>query len=502
MQQVQQRELPERISWARAIIFATGFFFISVMLIGQIPGYIYNEFTAASLRGLEQGTFALAVVCLAGFVVIQVIVTLFDPKPLVPPIGLSLLGIILSVVGFALSIWATVTGCSPTQPNCNQFFPTMATSVSPLLGGKFLWFQPEAVDFLMVGLAILGVGLAMIFYSVLAIREQSNPDRRDLGTTPGIRWMMVLGIFLLILFLLFSLLFDPAGLAKAWFPRNPFLGRKVVDLAGSIILGAAVFLTFGAFLLRLHYLMRPVRKRTMAGLYAFGALGLGQLGAMFLLIWLLAYPAITWIHSWSFIGLGTFLTVCSKPADVPASCSFSGQAGYLITAIVTMNFFVLLMAAVWAWKSNRNLVIIGSVVTTAVIAAATFLVHTSPDKVLVAMMLCAGMLVLAGIWTSVARREFAVIGENNLGCLGQWLIVGTCLFIYLAAFAFFSIPVWPPETEPNIPFIGGIIIGPPATGGAGQTATLPQTDAILMLVLMGVLAAVQFFFLTRNRYKV
>jgi hypothetical protein len=100
----------------------------------------------------------------------------------------------------------------------------------------------------------------------------------------------------------------------------------------------------------------------------------------------------------------------------------------------------------------------------------------------------------------VARREFAVVGENNLGCLGQWLIVGSCLFIYLAAFAFFSMPVWAPETEPNVPFTGGLVIAPPAT--AGSTATLPVPDAMIMLLLLGVLAAVQFFFLTRNRYKV
>lgn len=490
MQQVQQRELPERISWARALIFAVGFFFVSAILIGQLPGYINLQLTAASLEGWQQGSLALAVVCLGGFVIIQVIVLLFDPKPVVPPIIFTIIGIPLFIVGLALAVWAELTD--------NQYFPTATTSWNSVLGGKVLWFQANAVDFIMLGIAILGVGLAMIFYSQLAIREQTNPDRRDLGTTPGVRWLLVISIFLLIVFMVVYTYIDPSGLAATF--SDKVLGRKIVTLAASIILGAAILSAAGAFALRLHYLMRPVRKRTMSGLYAIGALGLAQLGVVFLLLWFVTYPLIAWIHSWTFIGLGDYLTVCAKKTDIPGSCSFSQQAGYIVNAIVTTNFLVLLMAAIWAWKSNRNLVVIGGVVVTAVSGIATLLVHTSPDKLLVGMLLCGGMLILAVIWTSVSRREFAVVGENNLGCLGQWLVLGTCLFTYLAAFAFFSIPQWAPETEPNIPFIPGLAIGAPVAPGA--TATLPQIDAIIMLVVMGILAAVQFYFLTRNRYKI
>jgi hypothetical protein len=501
MQQVRQRELPEQMSWARALIFAVGFFFLSAILIGQLPGYIHLQLTASSLEGLEQGCFALAAVGLGGFVIVQVIMLLFDPKPVIPPAILTVLGIPLSLIGLALCIWATATGCAPNQTTCNQYFPTAHSSWAPLLNGKVLWFQPNALDFVTLGLTILAVGVAMIFYSQLAIREQRNPDRRDLGTTPAIRWMIVIAVLLLLGFVLLYTLFDPQGLGNAITRGHPFLGLKIVDLIEGLILGASVFLTLGAFALRLHYLMRPVRKRTMPALYAIGALGLAQIGAIFLLIWAFVYPVIYWMHTWTFIGLNDYLTVCAKKSDIPASCTFSPQAGYIVTAIITMNFFILLAGAIWAWKSNRNLVVVGSVVTTAAIAAATFLAHTAPDKILVAMMLCAGMLLLAVIWTSVSRREFAVVGENNLGCLGQWLILGTCLFIYLAAFAFFSFPVWPPETEQNIPFVAGLAIGPPATG-AEATATLPLADATIMFVLLGVLAAIQFFFLTRNRYKV
>src|SRR5258708_4233726 len=104
MQQTQQREAPERISWARAMIFGVGFFFITALLIGQLPGYIYTEITAATLEGMEQGALALGVVCLAGFVVIQVIVMLFDPKPVLPPVIFTGLGGLLSVGGLALLV--------------------------------------------------------------------------------------------------------------------------------------------------------------------------------------------------------------------------------------------------------------------------------------------------------------------------------------------------------------------------------------------------------------
>ena len=65
MQQAQQREISERMSWARAMIFAVGYFFLAALLIGQIPGYIYNQMTSASLQGLELGMIALAATWLA-----------------------------------------------------------------------------------------------------------------------------------------------------------------------------------------------------------------------------------------------------------------------------------------------------------------------------------------------------------------------------------------------------------------------------------------------------
>lgn len=495
MQQVQKKELPERISWARSIIFAAGFFFLAAILVGQLPGYIYLKMTAASLEGLQQGLFSLAVTCLAGFIIVFTVVSLFDPKPIIPPAVFTGLGAILGIAGFALTFWAYFFN--------GQYFPTKDTSINPIWGGKFLWFQPNAIDLVMVGLAVFTVGLAMIFYSRLAVRESRTEDRRDLGTTPAIRALIIAASTLVVLFLIAYTLVSDQGLALQLVGgdmKNIGEGLKWVNFGAGIILGTAIYLTMAAFALRLHYLMRPVRQRTMPSLYAVGALGLGQTGGICLVLAVALYPLIGGLH---FVPiLGPYFTLCARQSAIPATCTFAQQGGYLVDAIVTTNAFAILMGAVWAWKSNRNLVVVGGVVTVATIAAMTLLVHTAPDQILVSMIFCAGMLILAVIWTSVGRREFAVVGENNLGCLGQWLVMGTCLFIYLGAFAFFSIAPasWEPETAPNIPFVPGTVIAPPTTNPAAPV--MPQTDAVVMIILMGVLAAVQLYFLTRNRYKV
>ncbi len=484
MQQAQQRtngsgvSVPaERISWARAMIFAVGFFFIAAILIGQIPGYIYLAMTASSLVGFEQGFLALAAVCLAGFIVIQVVVMLFDPKPVVPPIVFSVLGVPIALAGLAIILWASYTN--------NQYFPAQDVTWFPVLGGNVLWFPPLSFDLIMLGAVIMGVGVALAFFGVLALREQRNPDRSDPGTTPAIRAMISIGIVFLTIFMLFWALVDPVSLVS-----RTGLSLAVINTIYNVFLGIAVFCTLGAFALRFHYLLRPVRKRTMSGLYLVG-INLAQLGVIFLLVWFLIYPAIAWIHSWTFIGLGTYLTICGRATDVPQSCAFSQQAGYIIDAFVTTTFFVLFMAAIVVWKGRRNLVVVSSLTITAVIALATLLVHMHPDEIFIAELLTGGMLVLAAIWTSVARREFAVIGERNLGCVGQWLVVGTCLLIYIACFGFFSIPGFR-ETEPNIPSTPGTGFNAGITGGV---------HAVVVFIVVGILAGIQFYFLVRNRYR-
>ena len=572
MQHTQPRDIPERMSWARAMIFALGFFFLAAILVAQLPSYINFEMTSASLTGLEQGLLALAAVGIGGFIVIQVIVLLFDPKPVVPPVIIVGLGIVFALGGLALLLWAFFTN--------TQYFPGSNFSLFPLLGGKLLWLQAAAIDFIMIGAVILGIGLAMVFYGTLALGELRSPDRSDPGTTPGVQVMLTIAIVLLALFAIFYTFVSDQGLAAS-IAKNPgnaqaaieagitvfllllaifttYLGlvrarsshsqdtqvsrvlygvaalslfltvlywllrltglldsviasmaiafaqqdvgtiQLQIDAILSTVLGLAVFLALGAFALRLHYLMRPARKRTMNILYIVG-INLAQVGVVFLLAWLLVYPVVAWIHTWSFIGLGDYLTLCAKKTVIPGSCAFTQQAGYIVDAAITTSTFVVLMAAVWVWKGRRNLVIVSGVTITAVLGLATLLTHMHPDELLVAMVLTGAILTLAVIWTSVARREFAVVGEQNLGCLGQWLVLGTCLLLYLAAFALFSLPGFR-ETNPNIPFVPGKVI--PVPPPAGQPVTPGTPDAMVMLLIMGILAGIQFYFLVRNRYKV
>src|SRR5260370_39012701 len=202
MQQAQQRSngtgapvQAERISWARAMIFAVGFFFLGSLLIGQLPAYIFDQMTASSLVGLDQGSLALAAICLAGFIVIQVVVLLFDPKPVVPPAMIGGLGFILTLAGLAIVLAAAFTN--------NQFFPAATVKWNPVLGSNVVWFPAQVVDLIMLGTVILGVGIAMLFFSALAVREQRNPDRSDPGTTPAIRAMISIVLTLLIVFMLF-----------------------------------------------------------------------------------------------------------------------------------------------------------------------------------------------------------------------------------------------------------------------------------------------------------
>ena len=488
MQQAQQRETGERISWARALIFAVGFFFIAALLIGQLPSYVNLEMISSSLVGLERAMLAIAFVCLGGFLVVQVIVMLFDPRPVVPPIIFAGLGFILAVAGTVLIFWAAISG--------NQTFPGAGTFWNPTLGGTVLWFPANSVDFVALGAILLFVGAAWCFYGVLAMREQSDPDRRDPGTTRGVRTLITVGTVMLVVFMLFFAFISPERLATAIDPSCPVAalhgcswstGLFWVNTAYNLFLVIAIFCTLGALALRLHYLMRPTRKNTMSALYAVGV-NLAPIGVLCLVIWFGLYPFITWLHSLP--ALGPFFTVCARKSAIPQSCGFSQEGGDLVGAILTVNGFTLMVAAIWAWRTKRNLVVIGSVITAVLLSLLTLLTHIEfvagyPYQAIIALMLCAGGLILTTIWTSVARREFAVVGERPLGCLGMWLVVGTCLFIYIAAFGFFSLPGFSDPTEPNIPFSPG-----------------SQLDAIIVVVIMGILAAIQFYFLARNRYRV
>src|SRR6266851_1737063 len=278
MQHTQPRDMPERMSWARAMIFAVGFFFLAAILVAQLPSYINFEMTSASLTGLEQGLLALAAVGIGGFIVIQVIVLLFDPKPVVPPAIIVGLGIVFALGGLALLLWAFFTN--------TQYFPGSNFSLFPLLGGKLLWLQAAAIDFIMIGAVILGIGLAMVFYGTLALGELRNPDRSDPGTTLGVWTMLTIAIVLLALFTIFYTFVSDQGLA-AIIAKNPGNAQAAIEAGITVFLLLLAIFTAFLGLVRARSL-HSQNSRVSRVLYGVAALSL----FLIVLYWLLRLTGI------------------------------------------------------------------------------------------------------------------------------------------------------------------------------------------------------------------
>ena len=85
-----------------------------------------------------------------------------------------------NLVGLAIAFGAGLTG--------NQYFPHKNTVWNPVLGGTVLWFQPNAVDLVMIGLAYL-----VLSYQALGIANA------QLGPLPGFIFMgslIVIGLLI------------------------------------------------------------------------------------------------------------------------------------------------------------------------------------------------------------------------------------------------------------------------------------------------------------------
>ena len=151
------REHEKPMSWARAIVIATGFFFITAILIGQIPSYVFTVSTLATLTSFEQGFLALGLLSLGMGLVALEISFLYDPKPIIPWPLFAVVGLGIGAVGRPFSSWLACTGAVP------QFLPTAQD-------GYYItsfWFQPNSIDLISVGLVALITGLGMFFVAVL-----------------------------------------------------------------------------------------------------------------------------------------------------------------------------------------------------------------------------------------------------------------------------------------------------------------------------------------------
>jgi hypothetical protein len=119
------------------------------------------------------------------------------------------------------------------------------------------------------------------------------------------------------------------------------------------------------------------------------------------------------------------------------------------------------------------------------LAIAVTVIHVDdPAQTPMGLIIATGIALVAFLWTWSTQREFAPTQAQQLGCVGQWLVLGTLLLIYLFGFAVFSMPSFF-ETEALALFY---------VPGPGNLH-----DAFWAMLLMGGLVALQLTFLIRRR---
>ena len=452
------------MSWARAIILAAGLFFVAMILMNQFPGYIFTTFTGARLARFEQGMLDVALVSLALAVLLMVVLFLFDPKPVIPPFLVAGFGAVLFAVGLVGLILVYVTG--------HQFLPDTPDFPAGTGGTLFgWWFQPKSIDLEAASMIVMGTGFGALVYALIAwagFRKGLVGPARD--------------------FLAWGAAIISALLTAIYVVFYTFQGDNILGLSngaalliGNIALGIALLLAFAAVQIWFLPVMIAERRRYMPAAYLIVAFGLLPMFVIFLALFLVAYPAVYWIHSWD---TSNFLTVCGVKTDVPGTCTFTQYSGYIIVTIANGQFFVAGLAAIRWWNKNRPAVILSMVVSFLLCAFAAVVIHTD-TQMRVALFIGTAVLLLAMVWTYSTRHEFASVAPVQLGCAGQWLVLGTVILVYLAGFAFFSFQQFFETEALGINY------------AAGPNAL---HDAFWSFLIFGGLALVQFILLAR-RYK-
>ncbi len=451
------------MSWARAIILAAGLFFVTMILTSQFPGYMYTVFTGARLARFEQGMLDVALIALGLAILLMVVLFLFDPKPIIPPFLVAGFGAVLFVAGLGGLIWIYVTG--------HQFLPDTPDFPAGTGGTLFgsIWLQAGSIDLEAVSMIVMGTGFGVLVYALIAwagFRKGLTGPARDFLAWGAAIISAILMAFYIVLYT---------------FQGDNILGLShgAAVLTGNIMLGIALMLAFGAVQVWFLPVMIAERRRYMPATYLIVFFGLVPMFVIFLALFLVAYPLVYWIHGWD---TTNFLTVCAVKTDVPATCTFTQYSGYIIATLVNGAFFTAGLAAIYWWRKNRQAVILSIVISFLLCAFAAVVIHT--DATLrVALFIGTAVLLLAMVWTYSTRHEFASVAPVQLGCTGQWLVLGTIILVYLAGFAFFSFQQ----------FFEVEALGINYAGGPGQLH-----DAFWSLLVFGGLALVQFILLARR----
>ncbi len=392
------REHEKPMSWARAIVIATGFFFITAILIGQIPSYVFTVSTLATLTSFEQGFLALGLLSLGMGLVALEISFLYDPKPIIPWPLFAVVGLGIGAIGAVILFLVGVTGAIP------QFLPTAQD-------GYYItsfWFQPNSIDLISVGLVALIIGLGMFVVAILnpwVLSGRAMGPARDLLVRVCITAAIAITGLYLFLFTFAPTIFQPGPQD----PPNPF---------GNVLLFIGLCFALLGLLIWLLPVMTQNRQQFMPGVYLSGVVGLiGLVAIPLLLAWFFVYPLVYGIHQ---VDTNQFWVQCSQAKHIPASCTFSPFTGYIICAAVFGGAFTLLLVAHYFWSTRRNTVVIGGTIALIWLGLAASVVHTATTtdlstQVPTGLLTALSVSVLAFIYTWATQREFAPTTATGAG---------------------------------------------------------------------------------------
>lgn len=475
------REHEKPMSWARAVLIAVGFFFLAAMLGGQLPGYMYTVSTLSTLARLEQGLLDMGLLAIGFGLIAFEISFLYDPRPLIPWPLFAAVGLGLSAIG-AFVVYQVAVGLGAIGlfgQGWYEFLPGALSHGAPWPSGTpYLlhpaWFQVNSIDLVSVGEIALLVGLGMLVVAIL------NPFilRGVLLAGP---WRDLMVRFSLGLsFVLIALYLMVFTFAPTFFQAS---GDNRHGVAGNIMLFIAMCLALFGLIAWLLPAMVVNRQHFMPAVYLHGVVGLlGLIGVPLVILWVLVYPIVNLIHR---VDPDQIWVQCAVKTNVPATCTFTQFTGYLICAIVYTSTFGLLLLALYFWSTRRDTVVLGGTFGIVFLALAANVIHVDdPVALPMGLILATSLVLVAFGWTWATQREFAPTTAAPLGCIGQWLVLGTLMLFFLAGFALLSMQSFF-ETEALALFYNpGMHL---------------LHDAFWALLLMGGLALFQLTLLIRRR---
>jgi len=482
MQKAIIRE-PADMSWARAIVLATGVFLISAIYLGQIPSFFELIANQATLARMDQSLLELGILALGLALAGLTATFLFDPKP-VSKIFIVLFGGLGSafVAGGAVLMALVFNGTlheflpdQTVQPVPGQA-PIITNWPNPNIPYLFhpALFQPQSIDLGATGFILLAVGGGILGYVGLYFPFSQGK------LTGAVRTMIV------------QLCAGSAGalvlayLTLYTFSANATTRYNAHGWFENVLLAIALFLVLFALQTWLLPVMTaPMnRQRFMPANYLHAVMLIGNVAGPLLTLFVLLYPIVNFLAR--NLPTDNWFVQCASASSIPASCTFTPNVGYVVAGIVSGMFFTFMIAAGYLWSRKPAFTRMGMVYAFVFAALAVVGTHTTDPKMTpIALSIGIGVGLTGLVWTISTQKEFVPVAveAQALGCTGQWLVLGTLFLIYMAGFGLFSYPNFF-DTEQNLIVLQG---------------RFGIHDAYWTLIIASLLAAIQFAFLSRRQ---